>query len=544
MLASVLTPSAHAQPEAERPNLVLVMTDQQRFDTLAVNGNSNMKTPVLDKLARSGANMHGYFATSPVCGPSRASFFTGRYPHSHRIRENYSLPEAGREIHLFRILKQNGYRLGHVGKNHIVDPQEMPNFDLFSQAGSHEQSPEEKKLIERYYQHREEIDVPLGNSELWRTGFVHEGPVESTRTWQSAQAAIDFIEQQDGEKPFALTVCFEDPHLPHIVLKEYFEKYPLDEIDLLPVGGEKELEKKALRWAVKHAALNAETASEEEKKRYIAIYRAMISWIDTQTGRILQTLEDQGLRENTLVVFTSDHGDFSWQHNQAFKDLVLADSLLHVPCIYSWPGQIEAQTYPEEVLVSGVDMLPTILDLLGVETPIGVQGTSFAPLLRGESGKHKDAVFAEVCPPYLYNKYESPKAFVDAHGGPGNTPFNVPGDFTKSIRTADWRYIWYGTGEEELYDHREDPHELNNLAGDPEYADVKQRLKMRLLEWNALTEDPLDPNLRRDLQAKYDNWTPLSIEPGKHEQPSWKETIHMDLSKPVWNWQTWEPAEQ
>ncbi|RLA42996.1 MAG: hypothetical protein DRQ97_13300, partial [Gammaproteobacteria bacterium] len=161
------------------------------------------------------------------------------------------------------------------------------------------------------------------------------------------------------------------------------------------------------------------------------------------------------------------------------------------------------------------------------------QGTSFAALLRGETATHKDAVFAEICPPYLYNKYKNFEEFSEANGGRGNTPFNVPGDFTKSIRETDWRYIWYGTGEEELYDERTDSHELVNLANDPEYAGVKQRLKMRLLEWNALTEDPLDPNIRRDLQEQYNNWTPHSVQPGKHEQPPWKEAIHMKLAKKV-----------
>ena len=499
------------------------MTDQQRFDTLTVNGNANMKVPHMDALAQSGANVQGYFTNAPVCVPSRCSLFTGRYLHSHGVRENYCQLEAGREIHLFRILKQNGYRIGYVGKNHLIDEQEEVNFDLFTD----EEGPEEKELMERYFEQRRTHPT----SEIWRSGFVHDDPPESSRTWRTAQDGIEFIQQQDHTTPFALCISFEDPHVPHIAFREYVEKYPLDEIDLLPFNGEAELEQKARRWAMKYGAFNAQAATEYDKKRYIAIYRAMISWIDTQLGRIVQTLEAQGLRENTLIVFTADHGDFNFEHGLAKKDLVLVNSLLRVPCLFSMQGIIDPRVIPPETLVEEVDMLPTILDLLGLETPVGVQGSSFAELLKGKTESHKDAVFAEVCPPYLYNKYRNFDAFAAEHGGRGNTPFNVPGDFTKSIRESDWRYVWYGTGEEELYDEVNDPHELVNLAGDRRHAETKLRLKLRLLEWNALTEDPLDPNIRRDLQQQYGNWTPLSIQDGKHEQPRWKETIRMKLGK-------------
>lgn len=537
-LLSAALPIASAVSAAPRagkkPNLLFIMTDQQRFDTLTVNGNPNMKVPVMDALAKSGANCQGYFTNSPVCVPSRCNLFTGRYPHSHGITENYNLLEAGREIHLFRILKQNGYRIGYAGKNHLLDPQEKENFDYWSEAGYHDETPAEKKLNGEYMAWRRSIGVPPGRSEIWRAGYVHDAPKEATRTYQTAQAGIDFLKKQKKDDPFALCISFVDPHVPHLALREYYEKYPLDEIDLLPFNGEAELEAKARRWAIKYGAFNAQAATEKDKKHYIAVYRAMISWIDTQMGRIFQTLKERNLMDETLIVFTSDHGDFCFEHGLAKKDLVLVDSLLRVPCLFSLKGVIEPKVLPEDVLIEQVDMLPTILDLLDVETPIGVQGTSFAGLLKGETDRHKDAVFAEVCPPYLYCKYKNFDAFAAAHGGRGNTPFNVPGDYTKSIRERDWRYIWYGTGEEELYDHRSDPHELANLASDPKYAAEKERLKMRLAEWNMLSQDPLDPNLLRDLQDRYADWTPLSIQPGTQGKPDWKEMIHRnDLAKKV-----------
>lgn len=518
-----------------RPNLLFILTDQQRFASIGANGLPEAHTPVLDALARSGVNLQDYFATCPVCVPSRATLFTGRYPHSHQARENYSLMEAGREVHLFRILKQAGYRIGYCGKNHLVDDQEKENFDWFDARGSERPAPEELPLIEQYLTWRlEESGVPLGTSEIWRTGYVHDGPPERTRAWQTAQAGIEFLETQaGGEDPFCLCVSFEDPHVPHMALREYYELHARAPIEVPPFDGEDELAGRARRWLIKYGAMNAQAATADDKRRYIAVYRAMISWVDTQVGRILAALDAIGRRADTLIVFTSDHGDFGFAHGLPKKDLVLVDDLLHVPCIFSWPGRLRPHA-PKGALVEQVDMLPTILELLDLEAPLGVQGRSFAGLLHETRASHKDAVFAEICPPYLYCKYRTFEEFAAENGGRGRTPFNVPGDFCKSIREHTLRYVWYGSGEEELYDLQRDPAGRRNLAGDPGYAADKARLKLRLLEWNALTEDPLDANLRRDLQAQYDRWLPHSIQPGKAEQPRWKETARMSLAKPIW----------
>lgn len=514
------------------PNLLFIMTDQQRFDALGVNGNAVIQTPHLDALARSGANIQGYFSNSPVCVPSRCTLFTGRYPHSHGIRENYNYLEAGREFHLFRVLKQSGYRIGYCGKNHLLDQQEFENFDYTGYMDGAPRTPAEAALNQQYTKHCGELGIPYGKHEIWRTGLVHDAPPEATRAWQTAQAGAAFLRQQDGQKPFCLCVSFKDPHVPHMALREYFQRIPMDQIRVPPFGGDEELAGKARRWAIKRAAFHAEKATEEDIRYYIAVYYAMIGWVDAQIGDLLQTLREQGLDKNTLVVFTSDHGDFNFEHGLAKKDLVLADSLLRVPLLISWPGRIRPMVQ-NSTFVEEVDVMPTLLDLMGIESPVGIQGESFAPLLYGTADRHKEAVFAEICPPYLYNKYPDYQAFAAAQGGDREASFNVPGDFTKSIREKDFRYVWYGNGEEELYDHRCDPHELRNVAADPAYASEKQRLKLRLLEWHALTEDPLDPNLRRDLQEKYKDWKPLSVQPGHHYSPEFKETIHMKLAKPI-----------
>src|SRR5690606_18166406 len=226
----------------------------------------------------------------------------------------------------------------------------------------------------------------------------------------------------------------------------------------------------------------SDSADDAGRRHYVAVYLAMVSFVDEMVGNLLAALERDGLEENTIVVFTSDHGDFCFEHNLAKKDLVLNDSLLHVPFLIRWPGKIDRQDI-RDTLVEQVDVMPTLLDLLGIAKPFGIQGESFAPLLLGQTRTHKDAVFSEICPPWLSNPYPDYESIEKAAGSWASVGFNVIGDYNKSIRERDWRYCWYGNGEEELYDHRADPHELVNLAKDPGCAADKMRLKLRLLEW-------------------------------------------------------------
>jgi len=495
---------------SSKPNLLLLVTDQQRFDTLNANGNSKMYTPVLDRLASTGVNLQGYHSTCPVCVPSRCTLFTGRYPHSHGVRQNHTLLEAGREMHVFRVLKHAGYQIGYVGKNHFMEDAETGNFDVYSEAGSSLGSAAaepEQNLMRAYLQNLADKGMAPGKCDAaWRGGFVHDDPPEATRTWQTAQAGIDFLHNHAGEKPFALCLSFEDPHVPHIARREDLDRYPLDDMELYPDGGDEELSRKASRWMLKKQVQFAERASPEDKKRYIAIYRAMITWIDTQIGRVLEALDASGQRENTLIVFTSDHGDFNFEHGLAKKDLLLVDSLLRVPCIFHFPSELNAKTLPGDILAEEVDLMPTMLDLLSVPLPDGVQGRSFAPVLRGEASTHKSAVFSEICRPEDTCEYTSFAELEADRGENGKVPFNIPGDYCKSIRTPDLRYIWYSSGEEELYDYAQDRNEAVNQAANPDYARVKAELKERLFEWHVRSEDPLDPKSRAELRERYPDW--------------------------------------
>ncbi len=493
-----------------QPNLLFIMTDQQRYDAVGANGNRVIRTPNLDRIAADGLNVQSYFTQCPVCVPSRCTLFTGRYPHSHRVRENHTRLEPNRDIHLFRVLKEAGYRLGYVGKNHLLREADFEKFDYTDVWGYDHQMSEAEEECHQFARSR---GKPMREVGVWAGATFHDFPPEATRPHVKTSSAIEFLERQDGEEPFCLALSFSDPHAPHIALRKYEEVYPPERMELHPTR-EGELEEKARRFVIKQRASGADKAAEADRRRFMAVYYSMISWVDENIGRVLNRLEELGLAENTIVVFTSDHGEFCFEHGMCKKDLVLLDALLRVPFLVRWPGRLEPRAV-SETLVEEVDVLPTLLDWMGLAVPEGVQGRSLVPYLRGEVGSHREEVHAEICPPWLTNPYADYETFMaeweEHHEEPEHllgwsAPFNVPGDFTKMIRDERYKYVWYVTGEEELYDLEADPEEWHNLAGEPEHEELRREMKMRLLEWNALTEDPLDPRAVRRLQGEYSAW--------------------------------------
>ncbi len=501
-----------------KPNVLFIMTDQQRFDALGANGNTVIQTPNLDRLAAAGINAQRFYTNSPVCVPSRCNLFTGRYPHAHRVRENHNLLECGREIHLFRALKKAGYRIGYVGKNHLLEKEEFANFNFVDLQSDFGKEPEQE-LLNTYYKERCERLNAEGKPEIWRAGSFHDFPDECTRTHRTVTGALRFLRERAANEPFCLCVSFSDPHVPHLAPRRFEAMYPPEKLQLYPMR-EGELDEKARRFHIKWRGQKADTADDAGRRHYMAVYYAMISFVDEMVGKLLDELDAQVLENDTIVVFTSDHGDFCFEHNMCKKDLVLLESLLHVPFLLRWPGRLPSRVV-DHTFMEQVDVMPTLLDALGLKIPFGVQGKSLLPLLRGERNSHKDAVYGEVCPPWLYNMFEDYAAFEAHHGSWAATPMNVPGDFNKTVRTHEYRYVWYGAGEEELYDLEKDPHEQFNVAADPAYAEAKNTMKLRLFEWYALSEDPLDPLCVRQLQHEYDGWETGRVAAGTLYGPCW-----------------------
>ncbi|MFQ5810050.1 MAG: sulfatase, partial [Armatimonadota bacterium] len=447
-----------------------------------------------------------------VCGPSRVNFITGRYPHSHGSRENNASVGPG-EPHMFRVLRSAGYRVALVGKNHTFYEEDLPRLDFaFTEPlNLTSGSPE----AEAFGEHINGCGQRMRETGCWAGAKFHDFPEELTSTHRIADVAMDYLRSPDRGEPFLLWVSFPDPHAPHTAPSRLAELYPLDGVPL-PEGAlaseeDAEVRSKAARQAIKRKAQGMVSPPEAGIRRYMAVYSAMVSFVDEHVGRILDELERQGLADSTIVVYTSDHGDFRGDHGMVKKDLQLYDCLLNIPCAIRFPGTVEPRRF-RDALAQQIDVYPTLLDYVGVDAPRGIQGRSLRPLLEGEDDCFRDEVFAEICPPDFRNPYRSADEFlaewhrarnVEGHPLRWTAPFNVPGDFVKMIRTATRKYIWYADGESELYDLERDPGETVSLADDPACADDLAALRARLFEWHVLTEDPLDSCDARRIATEY-----------------------------------------
>ena len=478
------------------------MTDQQRFDAMSCHGGW-VRTPVLDRLAGDGCDLLGHFAQAPVCVPSRTSLFTGRYPHAHRVLEN-DARLAAHEVHLFKALKQHGYHLTYTGKNHLLPHHEaLANFDGFDDPLEDPAATPER----RAYRDLERASLArLQDIGSYASGEYHDFPDEVTTTGRIARQVMAQLETAPPDRPWCVVGSFGDPHVPHLAPRRFEPLYPLENLPL-PAWDETQLATKPKRVRIKRSAQNAAAATEADQRRYLGIYGAMCSYVDEQIGLILDRLRARPDADRTVVVFVSDHGDFAWNQGLCKKDLLLYDDLLHVPAILHWPGRIKPRRVAD-TLTEHIDVVPTLLDLAGIEVPFGCQGRSFAPLLRGETAVHRDEVHAEVCYPWMRLGFDTMEDLAAARAAArwhGPT-YNVPGDYTKAVRTREWKYVWFGDGFEELYDLRADPGESTNLAGDTRHAATLGEMRLRLLQWFAQSADPRSPLTEREQLRQFDRW--------------------------------------
>lgn len=495
--------------EPTNPNLLFIMTDQQRFDALSGHGGW-IKTPNLDGLAAAGVDLRGHFAQAPVCVPSRCTLFSGYYPHAHGVLENnVSLP--GRLPHLLKILRQHDYHLTYAGKNHMLPDAELAaNVDHYAPPEMMARPSPER---EAYVRLEKEAYHHLCTRDSFGSGRYHDFPDEVTTSGMIAAQTLGDLGAAPVDRPWCMVTSFSDPHVPHLAPRRFAALYPEDGIPLPhwtpPPAGTKHR-----RIAVKRGAQGADRATSAEQRHYRAVYGAMCSYVDELIGRILAALQARPDADRTVIVFVSDHGDFCWDHGMVKKDLLLYDALLHVPAIIHWPARL-APRVVTETLTEHADMLPTLLDLLGLAVPPGCQGRSFGPLLCGETSRHRDEIHAEVCYPWMRSEHETAESYRRAWAAAQGTDhplarsasFNVPGDHTRAVRTLKWKYIWYGDGFEELYDLAEDPAEARNVAADPRYVKELSELRQRLQAWDAATPPPQsDASGWRQHQQQYDRW--------------------------------------
>ncbi len=471
-----------------RPNILWLCTDQQRWDTLGCYGNPWVYTPNLDRLARQGILFEHCYCQSPVCTPSRVSFLTGRYPRTARGRQNgQSIPAD--EILITRLLADTPTTGSLVGKLHIsaCHPKVAPITERRVNDG----------YAEFHWSHHVDADWPTNAYFHWlrEHGIVYtrvafEGsryvevsvPAAYHQTTWCAQRAINFIETNaDYAQPWLLSVNFFDPHHPFDPPTEYLQRY-LEHLDAIPLPQyvEGELNTKPVFQRLDHeGAYNTPgnypfvEMNPQDHRLLRAAYWAMIDLIDEQVGRILEALERTGQREQTLVIFMSDHGEMLGDHGIYLKGPYFYEPAVRVPLIMSWPGTIGAGQQ-SRALVELVDLAPTLLDAANLPPYAGMQGRSLWPLLTGERPlhHHRDDVYCEY-----YNAM------------PWHTQ---PTAQATMIRTARQKLVlMHGLDTGELYDLEQDPTETYNLWDNPAYQREQSILLKRLCDRMAWTVDPL-----------------------------------------------------
>lgn len=472
-----------------RPNILILCTDQQRFNALRAAGNAEIDTPALDRLASQGVLFENCYVQSPVCAPSRASLMTGQYVHAHGLWAN-GVGLAPHARMFTRELADAGYDTGLVGKLHLAacfggrtEPRLDDGFRVFRWAhdpypGSSENAYHRwlKAAWPELHDRAMDPDDELGFDEM---------PTEAHYTRWIGNETVDFLtDGREEGKPFCFVANFFDPHHGFGAPKEYLDRYRADAL-APPVTREDELADKPaiLSEASRESYAGHERGytdyTAEQLQQTRAAYYAMVSFVDDEVGRVLDTLERQGLADDTLVVFTSDHGEMLGDHQLMLKGPMLYEPAVRVPLILRWPGRLPAGERRGE-LVQWLDVPSTLLDAADVDGLPAAQGQSLLPLARGDAGAPSRG--------WALCEYRN-----------SGHPYD-PAVHTTMLRKDNWKLVVYHgdpatdrarTGE--LYDLDHDPDELVNLWDDESHARDRVALESTLLDVLVATEDRSQP---------------------------------------------------
>jgi arylsulfatase A-like enzyme len=479
----------------ERPNVLVIMTDQQKATASHLYGNPFCHTPSMQRLADEGVLYKHAVTPHPLCVPARISFWTGQWPHSHGGRRNETLMPPG-ATHAFRLWKEAGYRTGLIGKNHCFEePEDLALFDVWCEI-SHGGLPADpltkgmawfRPLAGIHAAHELRRTMTAQNP---RFGYaVSDFPLEDYSTGLIAGQTVRFLEQH-GDDPFALWVSFPDPHEPWVCSRQYAKLFPPDKIVLPPWrDGEFDDPRAPERNRVLYRMLGMAEDRIEDVFGLMAVYYGMVRFIDDALGQILAALERLELRQKTIVVFCSDHGDFMGEHRMQCKGGVFYDCLTRIPLLLAWPGHLPGGVV-DESMVNLVDVAPTLLRLQGLEIPRTMHGQ---PLPTITNAPPRTATFSEYGaggPPFRMSDLEQLPPPYGRRTLIQSLRWREAEGRRKMVRTAQWKYVHDPMGDQdELYDLVNDPWELVNVSGQPQHREVIAEMQRRLADWAIQTED-------------------------------------------------------
>jgi iduronate 2-sulfatase len=460
---------------AEKPkqlNVLYIVSDDLN-NSLGCYGHPRVRSPRIDALAKRGVRFDRAYCQFPLCNPSRSSFLTGLRPDQTGARDNAFVfrrknPDV---VTMPQLFQNNGYFVARVGK--------LYHYGVPNQIGTDglDDPPSWQKVINPKGRDKDDEDKifsidgkrSFGGTLSW---LAADGTDEEQTDGMTAEAAIGLLEQQ-RDKPFFLAVGFFRPHTPYVAPKKYFEMYPPDLVPLakMPPDDRQDIPDAAL--PVKNANYGLD---EKTQREAVQAYFASITFMDQQVGKLLDALDRLQLRDNTIVVFHSDHGYHLGEHGLWQKQSLFEESA-RVPLVISAP-EMKAAGQASPRIAELVDLYPTLVELCGLKPPENLPGKSLAPLLAKPDAEWDKVAVTQV----FRGGGTGGKAKA---GGKGGEPSTVPVGFQGySVRSERYRYTEWDGGRRglELYDHQNDPRELKNLADQAEMAGVVKELKEKLAE--------------------------------------------------------------
>lgn len=486
-----------------KPNLVFIFTDEQAADTMAAYGNKRIHTPHMNRLAHESIVFRNAYVTQPVCTPSRSTLVTGLYPHTNGCIENNAALQED-TLCFPQLGDFSEYKTAYIGKWHLGD-------EIFAQHGF-----EEWKSIEDHYRgfyrkDRDKSQLCSYSEYLMEKGYAPDQitkdslqgfsrefcaklPEEHGKPAYVAREASRFI-RLNRETPFILYVNFIEPHMPFSSPRD--EQYdrtgiPLPESFHHALSDKQPLKVRLLRQAYRELGFEGkELKTEEDWKDLIARYWGLVSLVDTHLGTVLDTLVEMGLEEQTILVYTSDHGDMMGCHRLLAK-CVMYEEAVKVPLLLKVPG-LACEGRVIENPVSHIDLVPTLLEAMGQPVPGHLEGFSWMPFLQGTGRLVEDNVFIE------WNGHNN--GFGDLIGRTrildiwkdGNRGEEIAAAFADPVRTIvtpdGWKYNHSQLGEHELYNLTTDPYEQHNLYGNDGTRELVEGLYGKILDWQRRTGD-------------------------------------------------------
>ena len=482
------------------PNLLILMCDQLQAGLLSCYGGP-VDTPNIDRLAQRGTVFANAICPTPICSPSRASMVTGVYPHTHGIVHNVNrvecpaidTPESEQglrnsDVTTDKLLARAGYETHHYGKLHLLDDQLDYYPDMFGEHTHYpgavqaefertRRLPRDRWMdwygwalpVEQSAEFRQAVDAL---SDKWsgqryaefvrKIGRLQMAP-EKTFDYMVAERTCQAL-RQSGERPFVITCSFVWPHDPNVVPSPYYEMIDPAEIDL-PASFEVREKRFESQWSRQVVA----DLGEPGLREFMRVYYASVKMIDDLIGQVLDALEASGKADDTLVLFTADHGDMCGGHGMVWKSTdAFYEELVRVPLVFRWPGRIRPAKL--DTVVNLVDVMPTLLEFAGQPMPDDIEGRPLAAVLTGGDPASAPAGAYAFC--------ERLKTHP-AH----RRVAHRPDDGDAMVRSRRWKFCQYHDGHQQLFDLQADSGETHNLAHDPGYADKKLQLSDTLDAW-------------------------------------------------------------